>query len=130
MITIYCQTIETASDQHALWYSNFASAFLFCQLTNRLLLSYMENYVREVTQEEWLETEEFKGLAQEIPLRDKHELACDLDIEDFLQQIINDFPDAANRQKAFLMAMGLKLSGFHDDSTSINLITLKIMSLT
>lgn len=125
MLNIYCQTIEAATDRHAPWYSNFASAFLFCQLTNRLLLSYMESYVTEVTAPQWEKTKDFQEKIDALPRIGKRTLACDLDIEKFLNLMISELPVEARKQKNLLMCMGLEISGFHDEATQIDLEELK-----
>lgn len=125
MLNIYCQTIEAATDKHAPWYSNFAPAFLFCQFTNRLLLSYMESYVSEVTAPQWEDTKDFKERIDTLSRIERMALACDLDIEYFLNQMISNLPMEASKQKKLLMCMGLEISGFHDETTQIDLAELK-----
>lgn len=125
MLHLYCPTIENATSAHAKWYEKFRNAFILCQLSNKLLLTYIESYVENITKHDWIHSFEYREKIKENPAKSRSSAIYELDIEDVLNQIILDFSQLKPSAEKRLALMGLKISGFYDDFDVNDLSSLK-----
>lgn len=126
MLNMYVPTIEKPTEQHADWYKGFCTAFNLCQLSNYLLISYLNSYVQEVSYSMIKESSIYKKKCTTVQNSEDHaDLIASLDIVDFLEKIIESFSEIHSDHKNKFLCMGLIVEGFHNQEISIDLNEIK-----
>ncbi len=121
MLNMHIPTIENYSEEHAIWYRGFSTAFNLSQLSNYCLLSYLST---QVSQNEYIlrrQKEYAEGLAFCRNEEDENDLLCSIDIIDMLNQICLEFAQTGEAHNRILLERGLHLEGYHDNNVKINL---------
>lgn len=97
-----------------------------CQLSNKLLLSYLTSYIETVSTKVIIETDEFRRAVSACKTEtDIQNLIYNLDIEDFLKQIVENFGLLHHRHETALLQYGVMLKGFHNSDVDIDLDLVK-----
>jgi len=130
MITGYLPLLKAPDDKSSDWYKEFHNLYYLSQLTNMLLLSYVDSFYELYSKEailnekhDYLVLNEIVTIGQDdtMVIVDEDEVKS-IEVEDFLEDIIeNKFRAHAEMMSVHFAMIGLELEGSLDKKTEVNI---------
>ncbi|MEQ9878551.1 hypothetical protein ABRP92_11225 [Pectobacterium aroidearum] len=131
MIHVYEPSIDAPTEQSPDWYRNYHNLFNICHLTNVLLLSYMESFIRtfefdsivdenkeSLTKSGKLSEKRF--LDKIIPIVDDDHI-FNLAVKSFLQELVENNANQSSEIKERYSCMGINVGDYFKKNVNVNL---------